>query len=148
MKSDKTIGFLQAPKENSTEGYCSWWIKFIDIVLHLPYTKRSSDQFIDKLQTYYKGNNTKLATLEKFKTYQSCDAAKWYTEDFLYRIVNNALRRRNVQVILLIGFFLQDLYRQVAEEHEKQKIEYFNQRLFRGQKIGFLELESKSTGLK
>jgi hypothetical protein len=127
METDKTIGILQSLKENTNEDYRSWWIKFLDIVLHLPYTKKSFDKFIITLQTCYKGNKTKLDTLENFKnTYGAQDAVKWYTEDsFLYRLVNHALRRRNVELTFLIGFYLQDLYRQVAQEYEKQKLEHF-----------------------
>jgi hypothetical protein len=44
-----------------------------------------------------------------------------------------------------MGFFLQDLYRQVTEEYGKQKLEHFNQsilKLFRGQKMGESEWTS------
>jgi hypothetical protein len=87
METDKTIGILQSLKENTIEDYDSWWIKFLNIVLHLPYTKKSFDQFIITLQPYYEGNKPKLDTLKEFEnTYGPQDAVNWYTKD-LYRIL-------------------------------------------------------------
>lgn len=120
MKANKNIWFFQALKENTTEGHCSWWIKFLDIVFHLSYTKVSFAQFIGTLRLYYTGNPSRLNVLKEFEqNYKSQDAVRWYTRDFLCLLMNRALRRRNIKLVFLMGFFLQDLYQQVAEEHEK-----------------------------
>lgn len=153
MKRDRTIGFFQSLKEKTTEDYHSWWIKFLDIIFHLPYSKTSFDQCIVQLQMYYEGNQSTLNDIELFvNTYNGQKAAYWYTRNsFVYRLVNDALRRWNVEIIFLMGFFLQDLYRQVTEEYGKQKLEHFNQsilKLFRGQKMGESEWTSVWHSLK
>ncbi len=82
---------------------------------------------IDILEPYYEGNQRKLEKLKIFKEkYDPKDAAKWYTDDsFLFYIMNNALRNRDVELIFLMEFFLDDLYRQLAEECQKQRSGHF-----------------------
>jgi len=96
MKRDRTIGFFQSLKEKTTEDYHSWWIKFFDIIFHLPYSKTSFDQCIVQLQMYYEGiNQSTLNDIELFvNTYNGQKAAYWYTRNsFVYRLLNDALRR-------------------------------------------------------
>jgi hypothetical protein len=48
----------------------------------------------------------------------------WYTRDsFLYRVVNMALRSKNIVIIWKFRFIIQDIYQQLEALHEKQRKE-------------------------
>ena len=62
------------------------------------FRKKMDLKFIDKFELDY-----------SFKT-----AIHWYTrETFLYRLLNEALRKSNIEVLLLMRFFIADIYRQL-----------------------------------
>ena len=74
---------------------------------------------ISELKIYYAGNTNETNSIIEFEnTYASSDAIKWYTRPiFLYRVLNQALRQRNIRIVSNFGFFLRDLYRQLMAEH-------------------------------
>ncbi|CAF4566299.1 unnamed protein product, partial [Rotaria sp. Silwood2] len=92
---------------------------------------------------YFKGNTNSEQQLEEFiQTYESSKAVFWYTKDtFIYRILNQALRERNIQIICAYHFFIRDLYEHIAKLHQ-----LFNERdsslnVYRGQMMKKLEIE-------
>jgi hypothetical protein len=68
-----------------------------------------------------------------------------YTKDtFLYRLINRALRQKNIQAIFLFGFFLRDLYQQLKHEHGKFLKIHKKDRIvtvYRGQYMSKTEVE-------
>ena len=87
-----------------------------------------------------------MAIIEEFEqTYNRDTAICWYTRPtFLFRLLNKALRQRNISVIFLFGFFLKDLHDQLNDEYLKYKQSRLDQpllKVYRGQFISKYEIE-------
>ncbi|CAF3567564.1 unnamed protein product, partial [Rotaria sp. Silwood2] len=90
--------------------------------LQLPDSCRSS--LITSLEAYYTGKEAELKILREFeRDYVPDKAIWWYTrETFLFRLLNKALRQRNIKLMFQFAFFIQDLYQQLKRAEEDFKI--------------------------
>ncbi|UJR16672.1 hypothetical protein I4U23_003572 [Adineta vaga] len=80
------------------------------------------------------------AITEFEKDYSSEDAIRWYTRDsFLYRLLNKAFRKRDIDAIFKFRFFLVDFQKQL-EQCCTEEIVQSNETVYRGQLISELEL--------
>jgi tetratricopeptide (TPR) repeat protein len=70
----------------------------------------------------FAGNSIQLKNVEKLeKEYRLHQPIWWYTSDgFLYSMLNRALRKMDVDLIIKMGFFVQDLHNHIAALHSKQ----------------------------
>jgi hypothetical protein len=131
--------FLQQEKHNIFNDFrkpnrtTQWEISrrryFIEMLCHLPYPDTYESSFLAALKDYYKGNETKLETLQEFEDYYvSHNATFWYTRDtFLYRLLNIALRQNNIDVIFLLGFYIKDIYNKLKNQYQKFKSNHSNE---------------------
>ncbi|CAF0849225.1 unnamed protein product [Didymodactylos carnosus] len=111
-----------------------------DILCYLPYPENYCHKLINLLKVYYNGNTAQLRILQEFeRDYRPDRAISWYTRGTcLFNLINKAFRQNNIELVFLFGFFLQDLYRQLKEEHKKFKkatIENPLIKVYRGQII-------------
>ncbi|CAF1519757.1 unnamed protein product, partial [Adineta steineri] len=69
-----------------------WSQILMEILLDLPQTPESKQDFIDECRRRYKNNASQQTKITEFeKTYKPSNALSWYAADsFLYRIVNKA----------------------------------------------------------
>ena len=81
----------------------------------------------------YKDNQASLRMIDKFdRNYERHCPTWWYTQDcFVYRMLNEALRTHDIEVINKFGYFIKDLSRQLEELHRTLPSETFT--LYRGQ---------------
>ncbi|CAF1377734.1 unnamed protein product [Didymodactylos carnosus] len=133
-------------QDKMTDDLTSWWIPFIDLLCYLPYPEDYRNRLINSLKTYYKDKEEELQVLQEFETtYKPDKAVWWYTRPtFLYHLLNRALRQHNIEVMYLFGFFIQDLYRQLKDEHETFKLTHLKNstvKLYRGQVMALIEIE-------
>ncbi|CAF2137827.1 unnamed protein product [Rotaria magnacalcarata] len=94
---------------------------------------------------YQKNNEVELKYVEEFhRDYTPKQAIWWYTrETFIYRMLNAALRQCDIKTIVLFGFFIQDVYHQLKEEHKKFLLLYPKDSIikcYRGQVMSYQEL--------
>lgn len=126
-----------------------------DILPTVTYEKKRVEEFIERccLQfTEIKEELIDAAALEK--NYHHRTPIWWYTcESFIYPMVNGALRLMDVDVTIRMGFFLNDLCRQIRKVH-KETFTGQNSRtsfvLYRGQgmsKEDFRSMTKKKSGL-
>ncbi|CAF3851750.1 unnamed protein product [Rotaria magnacalcarata] len=100
----------------------------------------------EDVQNYSKSNNeVELKYVEEFhRDYTPKQAIWWYTrETFIYRMLNAALRQCDIKTIVLFGFFIQDVYHQLKEEHKKFLLLYPKDSIikcYRGQVMSYQEL--------
>ena len=119
----------------------NWWGNLIRLLVGLQHPKICQQKMIRALELYYNGNTHETNLLKEFEeTYTSDRAVWWYTrQTFLYRLLNKALRQRNVRVLFMFSFFIKDLYQQLKQEHEKyihqQQSEHRPIKVYRGQII-------------
>lgn len=70
---------------------------------------------------------------------------KWYTKNiFIYSLLNRAFRLRNIKLLFLYGFFLQDLHRQLQKLQKENIISVEQSKLtfYRGQLMSRSEIEN------
>jgi hypothetical protein len=148
IKHEKDGIFSEVGKENNTmeDLFLGWWQYFMDFLCYLPYPADYRYRLIDSLKNYYAGKDDEMKVLNEFEaTYTPNKAVWWYTrETFLYRLFNRALRQKNVELVLLFGFFLQDLYTQMFQQHHALKSKYSGKSLkvYRGQIMSAVELKN------
>ena len=138
------ISFIDIDDENSTSDlnhlepsfmYTRMLKNTILTMKHRP--KQDLIEFVEIAIKQYATKSIDRYALEEFgRTYRSEQAILWYTkETFVYHIVNNALRQFEGDIIVDMGFFINDLHRQLKILHEKQRRKYHSEliTLYRGQ---------------
>lgn len=85
----------------------------IDCLIRMETTTTTNelDELIDFCREYYKDNSDCLEIVDKFqKTYEPANAIWWYSkESFVYRLLNEALRKQNIDIIYLFRFLIRDI---------------------------------------
>ena len=80
--------------------------------------------FLSNCRSMYGDNSVQLQTIDRFaEEYQNCaQAIEWYTRDsFVYRLINQALRSQNPDIIYKYRFFINDLMHHLDLLHQEQK---------------------------
>ncbi|CAF4035659.1 unnamed protein product, partial [Rotaria magnacalcarata] len=105
-----------------------------EIILEIQYNEKAKQEFVDFISVYYSDNNVLLNKILEFqRDYKMHSAIWWYSkESFLYSILNRALRTQDIEVILKLAFFIQDLHCQVQKLHKEANYTT-HMTLFRGQ---------------
>ncbi|CAF1319874.1 unnamed protein product, partial [Didymodactylos carnosus] len=98
-----------------------WNQLLMDVLLRIPTSDISKLDMLVVCQSFYRDNNSELTKILEFRSsYFRETAISWYTRDsFIYRLLNKALRTRDIDVIFKFRFFIADLYWQLSEEHRK-----------------------------
>ena len=93
-----------------------------EILLTIKFEHKHFKEFIDYCRTAFAGNDAELENIDQFKrTYYDKTPVWWYTcECFLYPMLNCALRLIDVDLIIKIGFFIDDLHQQIERLHKEQ----------------------------
>jgi tetratricopeptide (TPR) repeat protein len=115
----------------------------------------SQTDMVDLINFWYQqyfDNESQLKTIDEFeKKYRPDLAIRWYSrENFVYSILNQALRTLDVEVIIKMGFFLRDLHQQIKQLYEEQSMHRVQQTVYRGQVIHndeFKKLRKSQGGL-
>ncbi|CAF1241265.1 unnamed protein product [Didymodactylos carnosus] len=98
-----------------------WNQLIIDVLLRMPTSDESKMEMLTECESYYRDNDKELEKINEFRLNYSSDAAVWwYTRDsFVYRLLNKALRTRDIDIIFKFRFLIADLYRQLQREYSK-----------------------------
>ena len=134
-------------EKSMDDNHSSWWRNLIDVLVSLPYPENYHYKLIDE----FRKHGFDAAVLEKFRKEFLLQrrAIWWYSQtSYFYGVLNQALRRRNVQVLLLFGSFLQDLHRQLKSAHwkQKQQLEIPVITVYRGQALSRDDLDTLEVG--
>lgn len=117
-----------------------WFQLFKDVLLRMPRSEEAKCQMIEQCQQYYRGNAEELKNIQEFiQTYTYEDTIRWYTkQSFIYRLCNKALRTEDIELLYIFRYYIQDLCKRLAFEHEsfrtKQKYDPIL-KLYRGLKL-------------
>ena len=127
-----------------------------EIILDIQYDKKKSiKEFTSHCRIIFSHNEKELDMIDKFEQkYSKSSPIWWYTSEcFLHRMLNQALRMMEVNVILKMGFYIRDLHRQIEELHRQQYINPYEAQMFtvyRGQglsKSNLNKIKQSSGGL-
>jgi tetratricopeptide (TPR) repeat protein len=125
------------------------WYQSILIVLRLmaKYCNSKAEMITECRAKYHndKIGGKKINDFEE--TYEPTKAIWWYTSDsFVYRLLNEALRTQNIEIIFKFRFFINDLHNQIHELYQKYLTTQSSQgskvlTIYRGQRMSMSEVE-------
>ena len=106
-----------------------------EILFDIADTQNDMENLIHFWYQEYVNNESQLKNIHDFQSgYRSDLAISWYSrENFVYSILNQALRTLDANVLIKMGFFLHDLHRQIKQLHDQQSIDRIQQTVYRGQ---------------
>ncbi|CAF1459597.1 unnamed protein product [Adineta ricciae] len=93
-----------------------WFHLFLTMICHTPDTiTLPYDDMFNECRSYYKNNQSVLRDINSFaENHKPVDPIKQYTRNgFLYRILNHALRTRNMGLIRIFSPFIRHLHGQL-----------------------------------
>ncbi|CAF1475828.1 unnamed protein product [Adineta steineri] len=93
-----------------------------EILLATKFEDKHFTEFITYCRQLCEGDENELKNVNQLQTtYKNNIPIWWYTWDaFLYRMLNQALRSMDVDIIIRMGFFISDLHRDIQRLHSEQ----------------------------
>ncbi|CAF1023222.1 unnamed protein product [Adineta steineri] len=93
-----------------------------EILLTINFEDKHMKEFITYCREVYEDDENELKNVNELQTtYKNNIPIWWYTWDaFLYRMLNQALRQMDVDIIVRMGFFISDLHRDIQRLHSEQ----------------------------
>ncbi|CAF0772433.1 unnamed protein product [Adineta steineri] len=93
-----------------------------EILLIINFEDKHFKEFITYCRETIVKNDIDLRKIEVFgRDYRNYTPIQWYTSEyFLYSMLNQALRSMDVDIIVRMGFFINDLHRHIQELHSNQ----------------------------
>jgi tetratricopeptide (TPR) repeat protein len=111
-------------KKNLDQLDCSFMYTQIlkEILLTIKFEQKHIGEFLQHCREQFADNKDKLNNVKELEQkYHNETPVWWYTcESFLYPMLNTSLRLMDVDVIIRIGFFIDDLHRQIEQLHSEQ----------------------------
>ncbi|CAF1161747.1 unnamed protein product [Adineta steineri] len=127
---------------------------FKEILLDIEYDGKAIKDLAVCCHEVFAGNSTELKVINEFECdYRPEKAIWWYTREcFTYKMLNQALRMMNADIIINMGFFLRDVHREIQQLHEQQVSSYGRKPfiVYRGQglmKSDFEKIQKAKGGL-
>ncbi|CAF3733344.1 unnamed protein product [Rotaria sordida] len=98
-----------------------WFQLFNYILSTLSRDQQAKQQMIQICKDYYHGNRKEIELIHQFEqNYRSKDALLWYSKrSFIYKLINKALRTKDIHLLYKLRFFIRDLSENLQREHEK-----------------------------
>jgi tetratricopeptide (TPR) repeat protein len=105
-------------------------------------------EFIEFCRRQYNENENDIAlTNDLEKRYTEESPIWWYTQEaFLYKKLNEALRNMNIEVLMKMGFFIQDLHQEIKRWYSKLKSNQIPTTVYRGQGLSNKDFEKLKVG--
>ncbi|CAF1370027.1 unnamed protein product [Adineta steineri] len=93
-----------------------------EILLTITFEDKHFEEFISYCRKIYEDDEHELKNVNQLQTtYKNKIPIWWYTWDaFLYRMLNQALRSMDVDMIIRMGFFINDLHCDIQRLHSEQ----------------------------
>ena len=126
-----------------------WYQLFFKILVHQPTKETARDSMMEECRLFYRQDEGTLKAIDSFENdYTAGNAIHYYCQDsFLYRIINAALRTRNVHLIAIFQPYIRDLYSELQKWYRLHRIDCCMKRrppiriVYRGQYTQEIELE-------
>ena len=119
---------------------------FKDTFLDMEYDDQARTDLVTYCRQHLPPSNSGNKVLDESESeYSPKTAIWWYTREcFTYQLLNTALRLFEADIIVLMGFFIRDLHRQIEQLQQKQNDQYRAGRLltvYRGQRLCTLDFQ-------
>lgn len=105
---------------NKEQAKFIWFQLLLQVLIRLPSRKIAKTDMINECKSRYNDDQSELKKIDEFdKSYESSDAIEWYTRDsFLYRLLNQAFRLQDIDIIFKFRFIIKDMYNQLYHLHK------------------------------
>ncbi|CAF0957806.1 unnamed protein product [Adineta steineri] len=127
---------------------------FKEILLDIKYDPKAIKDLAVCCREVFTDNSIELKIVKEFeRDYRPQKAIWWYTREcFTYKMLNQALRNMDADIIINMGFFLRDVHTQIQQLHEQQVSSYRRKtfEVYRGQGLmrsDFEKLQRAKGGL-
>ncbi|CAF1324274.1 unnamed protein product [Adineta steineri] len=127
---------------------------FKEILLDIEYDRKAIQDLAVCCREVFTDNPSELKVITELeRDYRPEKAIWWYTREcFTYKMLNQALRIMDADIIINMGFFLRDVHQQIQQLHEQQVSSYGRKSfpVYRGQgliKSDFEKLQKSNGGL-
>ncbi|CAF1292573.1 unnamed protein product [Rotaria magnacalcarata] len=118
---------------------------FKNTVVQMEHSRQSVDDFVAFCRDKFRHNASVLCHIDEFERgYRSDQALYWYTRfDFIYGPLNRCLRLLEADVLMNMGFFIQDLHRQIERFYQEHIGQFHGKSflLYRGQGLSYGDFE-------
>ncbi|CAF1263165.1 unnamed protein product [Adineta steineri] len=93
-----------------------------EILLTINFAQNHLQDYFDYCRDGFEGNKKDIENVQQLeREYHNKTPVYWYTCDmFLYPMLNRALRLMDGDIITRMGFFINDLHRQIEQLHQEQ----------------------------
>lgn len=152
-RDSTSIQIINTNCSNQLEATFVYTNLFKDIIFEMNYEKNDFDNLVQQCQSKYQDNTYELEIINEFENnYKEHRPIWWYTREcFMYHILNRTLRTFDVDMILTLGPFIQDLHQHLCELHSQQKHSFQPTfMVYRGQRLlktHFNQIEQSFGGL-
>ncbi|CAF0790413.1 unnamed protein product [Adineta steineri] len=127
---------------------------FKEILLDIKYDGKAIEDLTECCREVFTDNSSELQVIDEFeRDYDPQKAIWWYTREcFTYKMLNQALRTMDADIIINMGFFLRDVHTHIQQLYEQQVSSYRRKtfEVYRGQgllKSDFEKLQKATGGL-
>ena len=127
---------------------------FKEILMAMKYDEQAPRELLKYCHKKKVNLHDRIAVINEFQNkYDANKAIWWYTREcFIYRMLNQALRQLEADIIVHMGFFIHDLHRQIEHLHKSQIKSYRGAPflLYRGQglsEVAFVKIKETQGGL-
>ncbi|CAF2991378.1 unnamed protein product [Rotaria sp. Silwood2] len=123
-----------------------------EAILEIEFDDEARKRFADFCCFHYSDNKCKVDAIRQFENdYERHSPIWWYTKElFIYSMLNQALRTQYSEIVIRMGFFMQDLHRQIEDLHAKIPKDEYPRIVYRGQGVSdedFDKLKNTNGGL-
>jgi hypothetical protein len=108
---------LSSQPLNTLDAMFMYYELLKETFLEMNHGEQAKQALVDLCKREYADNKIVLRIIHEFdQHYGNHSPTWWYTRDcFVYRMLNNALRSYDIDVINKFGFFIKDLHRQLKD---------------------------------
>jgi hypothetical protein len=91
------------------------------ILIEMDYQPDTKLDFASSCYSMYQNNSYQLQIIQEFQNdYRQSSSIRWFTrESFIYSILSKACRMRDIGILIQMGFFIQDIHREIQRLHSK-----------------------------
>ena len=112
-------------------GVYLWKQLMLDLLLEIPQSEHDRENFVNTFSKYLKNKPEELKQLQRFNIdYNKELAVKLYTEDsFLYKTLNRAFRMQNMDLLILLRFYICDLHEALKNRRCSESVKVYRAQL-------------------
>ena len=106
-----------------------------EVILEMIYDDKAKDEFVKYCNVIFSKNQEELEIVHEFQQYYDKHSPIWwYTREcFIYQMLNRGLRTVDIDIIVIMSFFIKDIHQNIEEIYSKRSKKMGPFVVYRGQ---------------